>query len=399
MAEVSTGARIRDYRHRRGLTQANLAARIDRSERWLRDVENGNTEVDRYWWIVRIAEALAVDPRELVPGPLHLAPNGALDFSGLPGLRRCVIPYGVLEDRPIDLPSLRRDVDAAWLARQSCQYRDLSADLPSIVAKARAAVEQHEGEERTAALGLFSQALFLVSRVAEIVGDQETGYSAAQAGYDAAHQSGAVLAQGHAAYRYALPLLRSGRHAEAKDVCLAAAIRVEPTAGGQDKAAVSVYGALMLMGAISAARQSDRAGAQECLAEAGEASGRLGDQPQNHWWTVFGAPNVALHGVSVAVELGETGLAVERAKAVDVSLFPPEMVERRSRLSLELARCYAAERKDEAAIHALLQAEALVPEEIRHQQIVRDIVRAILRRSRSSPGAARLGQRLGIAAS
>jgi hypothetical protein len=39
-----------------------------------------------------------------------------------------------------------------------------------------------------------------------------------------------------------------------------------------------------------------------------------------------------------------------------------------------------------------------VPEEIRHQQIVRDIVRAILRRSRSIPGAASLGQRLGIAA-
>jgi hypothetical protein len=234
--------------------------------------------------------------------------------------------------------------------------------------------------------------------VAEIVGDQETGYSAAQAGYDAAHQSGDVLARGHAAYRYALPLLRSGRHAEAKDVCLAAAIRVEPQAGGQDKAAVSIYGALMLMGAISAARQSDRAGAQECLAEAGEASVRLGDQPCNHWWTVFGAPNVALHRVSVAVELGETGLAVERAKDVDVSLFPSEMVERRSRLSLELARCYAAERKDEVAIHALLQAEALVPEEIRHQQIVHDIVRAISRRSRSIPGAAGLAQRLGLGA-
>lgn len=396
MADSSTGARIRAYRLRRGLTQAQLANRIDRSERWLWAVENGSTEVDRFTWIVRIAEALAVEPRELIPAPLHLAPNGALDFSGLAGLRRSVIPYGVLEDRPVDLPSLRRDVDAAWLARQNCQYRDLSSDLPALVAKARAAVEQHDGDERSVALGMLSQALFLVSRVAEIVGDQETGYSASQAGYDAAYQSGDVLARGHAAYRYALPLLRSGRHAEAKDVCLAAAIRVEPQAGGEDKVAVSVYGALMLMGAISAARQSDRAGAQECLAEADRAAGRLGDASRNDWWTVFGAPNVALHRVSVAVELGETGLAVERAKDVDVSLFPPEMVERRSRLSLELARCYAAEHKDEAAIHALLQAEALVPEEIRHQQIVRDIVRAILRRSRSIPGAAGLGQRMGI---
>jgi len=57
---------------------------------------------------------------------------------------------------------------------------------------------------------------------------------------------------------------------------------------------LSVYGALLLRGAVASAQDDNRVTAHELLAEAEDTARRLG-QDANHCWTAFGPVNATLH--------------------------------------------------------------------------------------------------------
>ena len=80
---------------------------------------------------------------------------------------------------------------------------------------------------------------------------------------------------------------------------------------------VAVYGALLLRGAIAAARAEDRDTAGTMLDEAERAAARLG-QDGNDRWTGFGPNNVLQHRVTVALDLGDAGTAIAFARQVRV---------------------------------------------------------------------------------
>jgi hypothetical protein len=315
-------------------------------------------------------------------------------------IRRALLPGAAPPDEgPVDLGALRRDLVAAWRERQGCRYLGLGGDLPGLIGRARAATATLTGHERDVAYGLLADVLYLTARLSLIVGDQESATGATLAGIAAAEQAGDPLILAVGSYRYCNPLLRSGRPDDARDICTAAALPMERQVTGGDKAAASVYGGLHLMAAVASARLLDRPAAQDHLAEAQRAADLFDGEQRNDHWLAFGPTNVAVHRVSVAVELGEFGEALRRAEDVDVTRFPPEMTERRSRVLVDVARSYMAERKDEAAMASLLQADAIAPEEIRYQVVARDMVRAVLRRRRTPvPGTVQLAKRMGITA-
>ena len=66
--EIAIGERVRRHRQRLGLTQAALAARVGRSERWLIEVEAGAVDL-RLSDAGRLAGALGVELEELARGP------------------------------------------------------------------------------------------------------------------------------------------------------------------------------------------------------------------------------------------------------------------------------------------------------------------------------------------
>jgi transcriptional regulator with XRE-family HTH domain len=49
------GARVREYRERDGLSQAQLGARVDRSREWVSKVENGALVPDNYRVLIDLA--------------------------------------------------------------------------------------------------------------------------------------------------------------------------------------------------------------------------------------------------------------------------------------------------------------------------------------------------------
>jgi len=86
----------------------------------------------------------------------------------------------------------------------------------------------------------------------------------------------------------------------------------EPYAAGEAPA-LAVWGGLQLRASITAARKLDADEAYTRLQLAHEAADRLGDRERNDYYKLlFSRPNVAIHDVAVAVELGDGVEAVKR---------------------------------------------------------------------------------------
>jgi hypothetical protein len=88
--------------------------------------------------------------------------------------------------------------------------------------------------------------------------------------------------------------------------------------------------------------------------------------------------NVAIHGISVAVELGDVSETIRRAEQVNTTALPADLLERRAQVFVDLGRAYV-QRRDDAATTVFRQAEELAPEEVHYSVPVRVPVREALR--------------------
>ena len=103
-----------------------------------------------------------------------------------------------------------------------------------------------------------------------------------------------------AAWRLAVVLRRDGQLQEATEVPVAVADALRGRLGESPQHA-SVYGALMLKGAVGAATLHDHTAVRDYLGECDRAAQRTGDR--NDHWLAFGPTNVAIHRVWLATEM------------------------------------------------------------------------------------------------
>src|SRR3954462_10190033 len=68
--QLSIGERVAFYRARRGLTQGQVAAMVNRSEDWLSKIERGDRELRKLDMIVALAAALRVSIGDLLGQPV-----------------------------------------------------------------------------------------------------------------------------------------------------------------------------------------------------------------------------------------------------------------------------------------------------------------------------------------
>jgi transcriptional regulator with XRE-family HTH domain len=401
---VDIGARIRDYRERLGLSQAQLGARIDRSREWVSKVENGVLIPDNYRVLIDLAAVFHCRVADLIGEPLSLAPNGGPGLDLTP-LRAVLLPYAALTQPPgvvaLDpdyIDDLARDATHLRRLRQEARYAELVVVLPEVIRSAETATRERDGEDaRRRAHAALSHAYHVAGAVAQRVGDMETAWIATDRSLAAAERSEDDHLVAIASRRVGNALLRGGRAEAAASVSLAAARSLEGSGqGAASPEGVSVRGALYLKAAVSVARAGDSADAWRLLAEAERDTDKVAPDA-DHAWTAYNGTNVALHGVDVAMELGDPDDALRRADQVDPTVFPLYLAERRSRVYIDFARAYAMRGNDQAAVSSLLQAEQIAPEEVRHQTVVRALVRTFLRRERkaATPGLRRLAQRVG----
>jgi transcriptional regulator with XRE-family HTH domain len=379
--EWAIGQRIAGHRVRRGLTQDELAGLVGISLSMMKKIESGDRLVTRFSQLVLFAQVLRIpDLRELTGVPLPLMPDGGCGHSSTGALHEALMERGRTVDEAPALDNLAVDIESAWRVWQepsAFRYDIVGRRLPGLIRRVHAAAGA-PGNERRRALGLASTLYQLTRTWTKRVGEYELSLIAADRAVSCALDADDPDLAGAAAWNLAMILSAQGKTERARAVVHRAVRELLPCLDRPSPARLAVFGGLHLLGATEAARDDNAGEAHRMLEVANEVAAKTGET--NHFRMVFGPINVALHRVSIAVELGRTVEAQALAERVAIHKSPA--VERRLTFHLDTARCYVRRRNDVAAVHTLQHIHRESPEELRYSALVRETLRRLQGRAK-----------------
>ncbi|MFF9146154.1 helix-turn-helix domain-containing protein [Streptomyces sp. NPDC014861] len=380
------GARVADLREQRGLTQKQLAAEIGRTASWLSQVERGIQPVNRLDVLRLLADGLGVSVQELradaptqapVEEPAIELPNdldqARLVISGHP------VPEVVLDPAgpgPANMEELQRSVDRVWELTHANEFAELSSTLGPLVPRIERAARTAPSEERGRLWGLLSRTYQALAAAFVRQDEADAAWVAADRAIRAAEESGSTLEVFASVFRLSQAFVRLKHLDQAEHSATTAlnALERHYRETADEPEALSVIGALHLALALIHARAGDRTRARQEMKRAREVAARLGED-RNDFNLEFGPTNVEIQAVSIAVELGDAGEAIEVGTELDTSSLS---LERRARLKMDLGRAYAQRRQVGEALEALLDAEDLSPDLIHTHVAARETIRDLL---------------------
>ncbi|MFE6308828.1 helix-turn-helix domain-containing protein [Nocardiopsis sp. NPDC057823] len=278
-----------------------------------------------------------------------------------------------------NLRELARRTRAAKAGYQACHYTEVAKRLPALLRGLDDAATGVEGDEVGRVHALRAEAYHVAASLLLKCEERGLSYLAADRSMRAAEASERPEVVGASARAFTRALMRERHYKAATELATSTAERVDAAMDQPTPESLSVYGSLLLSGAVSAAKSEKRGQALGLLDEAGEAGARLGGD-FNYQWTAFGPTNVLLHRVSAAVEMGDAGSAIDYARQVRLENI--EVMERRVTLFIDAARAYQQWGKTEQAYQALRNVEDMASEELSARPVVHQLINDI--RSRAS---------------
>ena len=274
-----------------------------------------------------------------------------------------------------DLAALRRAVAAAKRDYQACRYNDVIGYMPRLLTGVRAAQGQLSGDQLCHAAALSAEAHHVAASILLKLGDQGLAWLAADRSLSAAQASGDPLTVASSARIITHALTSSGHRTAAATTASRYAQQLGRDTHAKDPEFHSVYGSLLLRGAIAAAQDDNRRTAHELLDEADAAGQQLGTDA-NLRWTAFGPVNVQLHRVYIAVTLGDAGTAIDTARRINLEQVT--VTERKASLLIDTARAFLQCGKHENSYLTLRAAHDIAPEEITGRPAVRQLARDLI---------------------
>jgi len=408
--ELPIGRRVAYWRSRRKMSQQVFADRLGKSKSWVDKVERGVRRLDKFSVVYEIADVLQLDVQLLLGKEPERRPDAVncIDQVEVEEIRAALERYDQISalfnaaPTPPPLAEMRKAVSHAWLTYQHAKYGVLARALPRLLRDAQAAdaayAERGDAQARHDAARLLGQVYQIASSALRKLGEHELSWLAADRSIAVSQRADDPLLAGTATFRVGLSLLALGRARPALEVNVNIANRLAPgSAQPTTPERLSVYGMLLLNGAMSAARLGDSATVRDLVNGAEEAANALGGD-YNHYWTSFGPTNVQLHKAAAAVELGEGRAAVETHEQIDMESFSALLPERRAHHYLDIARAYTQVGDIEKAAEFLLEGDRLAPSEIRCRPIAHAVLSDVLRRTRGAPAApiAELAEHMGV---
>ncbi len=200
--------------------------------------------------------------------------------------------------------------------------------------------------------------------------EPDAAWLAADRAISTAERSGEALQVFAGVFRLAQAFVRLKRVDQAEH----AALNHHAPDGAAEPAALSVMGSLHLVLALVHARAGNRVDARREIDEARQLAHRLASD-RNDFHLEFGPTNVESQAVSIAVELGDAGVAIDIGQRIDAGALSNE---RRAWLALDLGRAYVQRRQTGEALAHLLQAEELAPELIHTHVTARSAIRELI---------------------
>ncbi len=376
--QKALGRKIAAERRRRGLSQPELARMVDRSVAWVSQVERGVRKVDRMSVLEALAAALHVPLAELAAeAPVVAAvteePPGAsgmrLVLSGAYALR------AMLDGRRAPgMSTLRTKARKAWELTHAGRYAELADLLRGLVPDLETVSRSVPEEQRAEVSELLAATYQACSAALAKLGEPEAAWIAADRAMAAAERAGNPMLVAAGAFRLVFVFMNARQYDQAEETAQTAAEALWPMADQGDPQAMSLWGGLTLQRAVIAAHVNDPDTAYDQLDRASQIAARLGEG-RGEYNTEFGPANVRLHEIAVAVELGDAGRALRAAANVDTTGLSAE---RHARMLIDVARAHAQRRQVHEAVAALVQAEAITPEQIRGHALVRQLVSDLL---------------------
>lgn len=396
VADTNTiGQRIAHARKLRDFTQAELAARIPCSKSLIAQVERGHKPATPSL-IAAAAEALNVEVTELTGQPYrgHDARSDRI-HAAISEIRNALAYWDVapeLELPPRPLAELNVEVDQVNRFRMEASYVQLGAVLPMLLKELTVQAHQLSGTEQARGFRLLSEVYTAVDSMAYKLGYMDLFTLAVERMSWAAAQADDPLLRSIAAMRRSSVFLATGGWDGG--MTLLARAGQEMRDSGTDDASLSVVGTMHLRSAILAARANRAAAAWDSMGQAAEVSGRVGRDTRDYG-LLFGPTNVAIHGVAVAVELGDADEAIRRGQGMALPDDLPR--ERSSHHYIDLSRAWMWQGRPDKALACLTRAERLAPQRTRYHPMARQTVSQLLDQQRRLPEPLRgLATRMGI---
>lgn len=380
-AGESAGTHVRRARKRAGITQRELAQRVGRAQSWVSGVENDSIPLDSIALVNGLARVLRIHPNELTARPYRGdTPAEDRGHSAIPEIRRHLERYDLDPEwggEVRSLPELRAGTERASWLRLEARYAELAEELPALLSELQAATHLSPEPDRSAAFSLLSLAYQAAHSVACNLGYADLSLIAADRARWAAECSGDPYHEAVFACIRVRNLWSSTSWNDALTVLDSACAHIEDRyIAGQPKA-LAVWGGLQLRAAITAARKNDAAEAWSRHRLAAEAVARLGPRQRTNYYDLStNQPNIDIHGVAIAVELGDGPQAVRRGETVRL----PKGLQagRVGHHHLDHARGLLWCGKREAALAELECAEKIAPLLIRNHPMAQQAVRTLL---------------------
>lgn len=399
----TVGTRLRVLRRWRDKTLTQLADEAGLSVSFLSMAERGQRALDRRSHIASLAAALKVSETDLVGGP-HLGPDPvqSAPHTYIPPLRVALETNGLHSEAVVE--SARPLAELAALMsgpierdRRRYDYVEVGKRLPDLIDELHFHVSNPVDEAtQRVALETLLEAYACAAGMARSLGHPDLGHVAAVRADETAIILDDPVARGKAAFSLLRP--NAANWHRIKVMAQRAADRLEPHVhGGEGR---QVLGMLRLNAALAAAASRDIATAWDQLREAADLATHVPDDLNGNW-QAFSATNVGIWQVTVGVECGETGTAVqEKAALVDQN----KLAAHPARLSCFLADVGRGLARDpkrrENAVVWLRQAEVAAPQRIRNDVKVRESVSVMLERAKTAAGGRELrgmAARMGVA--
>ncbi|GAA3855450.1 helix-turn-helix domain-containing protein [Streptomyces sedi] len=391
MAEESEsiGQRLRRARLRLGLTQADVAGRLRRTQSWVSKVESGDIELDRASVINALAGVVHIHPNELIERPFSgsTAENQWRVSAAmtLRELRRYDLAP-TFDGSPRSAPALWRAMRGLHRLRDDADNTGILDRLPDLLREARALAELTTGGEREEAFAVYAVTCKFAHTSAHALGHPELVTLAAERGAWAAERSGDPLLPAVVDWMRAWDMWATADWGDALALGDKALRGVADAYERGEPAALRVWGSLQLRAAVSSARAGNAGEADHRLELAAEAARRMGKGPEpgfdRHSLT-FSAGNVGIHGVNVALELSRQEEALRRHERLDPALVAALPASRRGHYRMDLARAYLWSGQRDLAVAELSAAERIAPQLVRNHPIARATLRRIVYGERS----------------
>ncbi|MBK3628742.1 helix-turn-helix transcriptional regulator [Streptomyces sp. MBT49] len=385
------GDRVRRARLRLGMTQADLAAALGKTQGWVSKMERGHIELDRVGLLNLIASELHVHPNDLIGRPYNSSPAENQWQVSAAAIMRELRRYDltpVFDGTPRPAPQLWQETTRLHRLRDAAANMAIMQVLPDLFRETRALAEVATGHEREEAYAIYAVCCKFAHTSAHALGHPELVAMACERAAWSARLSGDPVMPAVADWMRVWDMWATADWDDAIALSDRALRSVQQEYDRGEPLAMRAWGSLQLRAAVSAARGGRKAEAKDRIKHARAAAKRMtetaGPPVYDRHSLTFSPGNVQIHAISVALEMHEQREALSINRRTSKELIESLPNSRQGHHHMDLARAWLWDGNRDKALKELEKAERTAPQLVRHHPIARSTLRSIVYAERAS---------------